>query len=58
MIKKCPRCNKEFECKHSADCWCSKYTLTYKLIECLKNNYNDCLCEDCLRSLISDSYEK
>ena len=24
----CPRCGKEFECKHNADCFCTKYYLS------------------------------
>lgn len=52
MTKKCACCNKEFECKHSADCWCSKYTISNTLREYLKNNFNDCLCEDCLKKVL------
>ena len=55
MTKKCPRCNKEFECRHSADCWCSKYTLTDNIREFLKNNYENCLCENCLKIIIEES---
>ena len=54
MTKKCPRCSKEFECSHSSTCWCSKYTINEKVREYLKNNYQDCLCEECLNSVIKN----
>ena len=54
MIKKCPVCNVEFECKHDTNCWCSKYTLTNRVSIYLKENYSDCLCEDCLRNKIQE----
>ena len=52
MTKKCPRCNKEFECKHSATCWCSKYSISDNVRLFLKDNFSDCLCEDCLKEII------
>lgn len=55
MTKICPRCNKSFECQHSSTCWCSKYELKLNVKKILKDNYNDCLCEDCLRKIIDEN---
>ena len=52
MTKNCPRCNKEFECQHKATCWCSKYSISDNVRLFLKDNFSDCLCEDCLNALI------
>lgn len=54
MTKKCPRCHAIFECKHDSDCWCSKYDLTENVRVFLKSNYVDCLCENCLKDIISE----
>ncbi|MBR1928577.1 MAG: cysteine-rich CWC family protein [Paludibacteraceae bacterium] len=51
MIKKCPRCGKEFECLHDGDisrCECSKVYLTSEALKRIRNDYNDCLCINCL----------
>lgn len=50
-LKQCPRCKATFECMHSKGCWCSKYSLTEELNSYLKENYKDCLCENCLKEL-------
>lgn len=54
MTKKCPRCNSTFECQHSSNCWCSKYTIPDNVKVYLKANYNDCLCENCLNAIIKE----
>jgi hypothetical protein len=52
MTKNCPRCNKTFECQHSSTCWCSKYSITDNVRLYLKDNFSDCLCENCLKEII------
>lgn len=52
MTKNCPRCKAIFDCQHNANCWCSKYIIPEKLRLFLKENYDDCICENCLRELI------
>jgi hypothetical protein len=47
--KTCPRCGKTFECNHGSVCWCSSYSIDKENIELLKREFEDCLCEDCLR---------
>ena len=45
----CPKCGREFVCRHSAECFCTKYRLNPEVSAKLRSLYNDCLCEDCLR---------
>lgn len=51
MKKKCPRCGNEFECVHSLDCWCVKVNIDSETRLKLKQ-YNDCLCKECLETLV------
>ena len=51
MKKICPRCGKEFECVNSIDCWCVKIKLSDRAKAFLKENYQDCLCGQCLQEL-------
>lgn len=55
MKKICPKCGAEFECKHAADCWCSRITLTDTTKLFLKERYNDCLCEKCLLEIANNN---
>jgi hypothetical protein len=51
--KKCPRCNRFFECKvgNIAECQCSKVNLSYEERVFIENKYLDCLCGQCLQAL-------
>lgn len=49
MKKICPKCNKEFECKHSQECFCMKYSIPEEALNRLKKEFDNCLCEDCLK---------
>ena len=55
MTKKCPRCNNSFECSHDSNCWCSRYAISHDVRIYLKNNFSDCLCEDCIKAIIEGS---
>lgn len=48
--KKCPRCGKSFICNPNnvANCQCSKVILNENSKKFLKENYNNCLCINCL----------
>jgi len=46
--KVCPRCGKTFECFHAKGCWCFEYTISPALTEKLRQEFNNCLCPDCL----------
>ncbi|MCQ2321249.1 MAG: cysteine-rich CWC family protein [Bacteroidales bacterium] len=54
MKKSCPRCGKTFECVHTADCWCAKIHLSDVAKAKLKMQFNDCLCESCLREIAAE----
>jgi len=50
---KCDRCQKEFICKGADyNCWC--FEKPYVNIE-KTENYNDCLCEQCLIDIHNES---
>ncbi|MDH5360346.1 MAG: cysteine-rich CWC family protein [Gammaproteobacteria bacterium] len=51
--KQCPRCQAEFECKvgNIQLCQCSGVTLSDDEMAYLQEQYDDCLCARCLRSL-------
>ncbi|MBV9989109.1 MAG: cysteine-rich CWC family protein [Chitinophagaceae bacterium] len=51
--KKCPRCNRVFECKvgNIAECQCSSLQLTYEERVFIEGQYLDCLCAKCLETL-------
>ena len=42
-----------FECIHSAGCWCAKIRLSDEAKAKLKLQFNDCLCESCLKEIAS-----
>jgi dihydroneopterin aldolase len=50
-VLKCSKCDTEFTCKPQGECWCNNYKLTTKQLEELKENYKDCLCEECMISI-------
>lgn len=45
----CPRCKQKFVCQHNATCFCANYRITQELSDKLRQMYNDCLCEECLK---------
>ncbi|MBP8789939.1 MAG: cysteine-rich CWC family protein [Breznakibacter sp.] len=56
MEKECPRCHKPFICKVDdiSKCFCSAVVLPGDVYQFIKNNYSTCLCEKCLKELISE----
>ncbi len=53
MLKKCPKCLKNFECKSDniEKCDCSKIILPVEIKKYIIDNYTDCLCLDCLKDM-------
>ncbi|MBQ4421321.1 MAG: cysteine-rich CWC family protein [Bacteroidales bacterium] len=49
MKKICPKCKEEFECKHNENCFCMKYSISEQNLNILKKEFDNCLCEDCLK---------
>ena len=54
QIKICPKCGMEFKCEHSIKCWCMSYNIPENKRKYLRENYNDCLCESCLKEFAKE----
>ncbi|MDH5764571.1 MAG: cysteine-rich CWC family protein [Gammaproteobacteria bacterium] len=54
--KFCPRCNKAFECKCGSInlCQCAAANLSEHLRQHLQQQFDDCLCIQCLREYQND----
>ncbi len=50
MEKKCPKCGNLFSCEADNDCWCESFQIHKKEMLAITENYNDCLCPDCLKN--------
>ena len=48
-IKKCPKCGKEFTCSHDENCWCTRYEISPENGQIMRQQFDDCLCEDCMK---------
>jgi hypothetical protein len=55
--KICPRCKQDFECKpgNITQCQCFGIVIKPELRVFLEQQYNDCLCDKCLRYLEQDA---
>lgn len=48
-LKRCSRCTAEFECcTESRGCWCEAVQLSGETLNLLKEEYENCLCPNCL----------
>jgi uncharacterized C2H2 Zn-finger protein len=49
----CPRCEKIFECKMNNinQCFCQHLSIKKKILELLDENFDSCLCENCLQEI-------
>jgi len=58
-IIKCERCGKSIECKANAytKCQCSKVQLNLNEVQYISENYEGCMCADCLMAL-QEAYNK
>jgi len=52
--KKCPKCGASFKCLGEEDCWCESYQILQKDFLRITQDYNDCLCPDCLKEYTSE----
>jgi len=52
-IINCDRCGKRIECKANAytKCQCSDVQLTLNEVQYISENFEGCMCADCLRDL-------
>jgi len=57
MIKKCPKCNKEFNCRNDEtfECHCIHVPVSEEAQRYLAENYKDCLCNSCLH-VVADMF--
>lgn len=55
----CERCGKRMECKANsyAKCQCSNVQLTLNEVQYISENYDGCMCADCLRALKAEYKE-
>ena len=52
--KKCSKCGKTFGCQNlERGCWCENYQLTQEQLVYLKENFDNCLCEECILEFIA-----
>jgi len=56
--KTCPRCGAGFECLHAPGCWCTDYTLLPEKLNRLKQEFDNCLCPQCLALYASKIKER
>ena len=50
MQKNCSKCGKAFNCCNEVPgCWCENVQLDQKALDALKNEFDNCLCSECLK---------
>ena len=50
--KTCESCGAEFSCgANSEKCWCFRVDLSAETLAELRDNFNNCLCRNCLESI-------
>ena len=48
--KECSKCGKLFGCNSDGrGCWCENYTVDADTLQKLEQDFDNCLCEDCLK---------
>ena len=45
----CPKCGNAFHCSTSSKCWCYEIDVPAEVMEKLQEQYEGCLCPDCLK---------
>jgi hypothetical protein len=51
MQKNCSKCGTAFNCGNEMPgCWCENLQLDQKALDTLKNNFENCLCPECLKA--------
>ncbi len=56
MQKECSKCKKTFVCGFdTGSCWCQDLEIEKTELEKLNNNYESCLCKECLLSYAKNS---
>jgi hypothetical protein len=50
----CPACGKQFHCSTSSKCWCYEHQLPDELLDKLKNEFEGCLCPECISGILQN----
>ncbi|NOQ71957.1 MAG: hypothetical protein GQ574_08145 [Crocinitomix sp.] len=55
MKKTCAKCHQSFEClmEDIKNCHCSNIVLSKTALEAIAENYDNCLCNECLQAIAS-----
>ena len=53
-LKTCPNCGNEFSCSSSGKCWCFEVFISSEKLKKIEENFNSCLCPDCLNKFSND----
>ena len=48
----CPKCGAEFNCSTSSKCWCYEIDVSAEVMEKIEQQYDGCLCPECLKTYI------
>jgi len=51
-LQKCPRCGTLFNCSASGKCWCYEYDVPARDLEIIEEQFDSCLCPDCLKTFV------
>lgn len=55
MEKTCSKCKAPFNCQNETrGCWCENLTLGAETLALLRQQFDNCLCPDCLKSYSSE----
>lgn len=50
-LKNCSKCGKTFTCKNDEGrCWCNEHFLSLATLEQLRKDFDNCLCQECLKA--------
>jgi hypothetical protein len=52
QTKTCESCGQAFICNQGG-CWCDALELAYPALEALRMKYRECLCEECLKFIVT-----
>lgn len=54
-IKLCSKCKSSFKCcNEKMGCWCEDLTIDLKILNELKEQFENCLCPNCLKEYSND----
>ncbi len=58
-VKKCAKCFVEFECTNEQrGCWCEGLQIAPENLQKLRENYDNCLCPQCLKEYAAEEIKK